>query len=277
MGDPEPPSPAGPAVASLLTFGEELRQEREIRRISLKEIADATKISKRFLEAIERNNYAILPAPVFTRGFVREYARYLGLNADDMVSRYMHFVRSAPDEDQVLPLVSHGKPKAIPHSYASVDRNVVIFVVLLVVFGGFAWMIVGQMKKRENSQPAEISTTDIAGPASPQAPVTTTTATGAPPAETDAFTARVRIVEDSWIVLEVDGEPVINDELKQGEDKTFRAKRSIRFRSIGNAAGIKLSINGVDLPSLGDNGEVIKNKSYDLAFARSLSETATTP
>src|SRR2546430_16733985 len=74
--------------AELASFGEELRREREIRGISLKEISDATKISKRLLEAIERNDHKTLPAPVFTRGFVREYARHLGLNADEIVNRY---------------------------------------------------------------------------------------------------------------------------------------------------------------------------------------------
>src|SRR5206468_4835222 len=84
MPDQEPQ----PQVSELASFGEELRREREIRGISLKEISDATKISKRFLEAIERNDHKTLPAPVFTRGFVREYARYLGLNADEIVNRY---------------------------------------------------------------------------------------------------------------------------------------------------------------------------------------------
>src|SRR5437773_6665913 len=74
--------------SELASFGEELRREREIRGISLKEIADATKISKRFLEAIEKNDHRTLPAPVFTRGFVREYARYLGLAAEEIVNRY---------------------------------------------------------------------------------------------------------------------------------------------------------------------------------------------
>src|SRR5258705_11060004 len=84
MPDQEPQ----PQLSELASFGEELRREREIRGISLKKIADATKISKRFLEAIERNDHRTLPAPVFTRGFVREYARYLGLGAEDMVNRY---------------------------------------------------------------------------------------------------------------------------------------------------------------------------------------------
>src|SRR3954453_11251530 len=80
--EPQPPS------SELASFGEELRREREIRGISVKEIADATKISKRFLEAIEKNDHRTLPAPVFTRGFVREYARYLGLSSEEIVNRY---------------------------------------------------------------------------------------------------------------------------------------------------------------------------------------------
>src|SRR6476619_3122331 len=84
MPDQEPQ----PQPSELASFGEELRREREIRGISIKEISDATKISKRFLDAIERNDHKTLPAPVFTRGFVREYARYLGLNIEEMVNRY---------------------------------------------------------------------------------------------------------------------------------------------------------------------------------------------
>src|SRR5689334_25355551 len=90
--------------SELATFGEELRREREIRGISLKEIADATKISKRFLDAIERNDHRTLPAPVFTRGFVREYARYLGLNTEDMVNRY-NFAAAGDDRIEKTPQI----------------------------------------------------------------------------------------------------------------------------------------------------------------------------
>src|SRR3989442_2022902 len=88
--------------SELASFGEELRREREIRGISLKEISDATKISKRFLEAIERNDHRTLPAPVFTRGFVREYARYLGLNAEEIVNRY-NFAAAGADRIEKSP------------------------------------------------------------------------------------------------------------------------------------------------------------------------------
>src|SRR5687767_10244379 len=130
----------------LASFGEELRREREIRGISLKEISDATKISKRFLEAIERNDHRTLPAPVFTRGFVREYARYLGLSAEEIVNRY-NFAAAGDDrieqsthldrlvQPQALPLPRDREQirdrKSIPPAYARIDRNVYILVVIV--------------------------------------------------------------------------------------------------------------------------------------------------
>src|SRR5512147_2092556 len=86
------------------SLGADLRKQREIRGVTLKEIADATKISKRYLEALEEDKYDTLPAPVFTRGFVREYARYLGLNSEEMVNRY-NFAAAGDDRIELTPLL----------------------------------------------------------------------------------------------------------------------------------------------------------------------------
>ena len=72
-----------------LTFGEELRRERLIREVSLEEISSATKISVRLLTALEKSDLTRLPAPVFTRGFIRSYSRHLGLDPDEMVNAYL--------------------------------------------------------------------------------------------------------------------------------------------------------------------------------------------
>src|SRR5262245_12454989 len=134
--------------AELATFGEELRREREIRGISLKEISDDTKISKRFLEAIEKNDHKTLPAPVFTRGFVREYARYLGLNTEEMVNRYNYAaagddrIEKSPHlERLVAPPVSIPikEKKGIPPAFARVDRNVVLLIAIAVALIGVTY------------------------------------------------------------------------------------------------------------------------------------------
>ncbi len=74
----------------MASFGEELKRERELRDISLKEIAEATKISIRFLEALEQNHFDILPGGIFNRGFIRAYARFIGIDGEEMVNAFLH-------------------------------------------------------------------------------------------------------------------------------------------------------------------------------------------
>src|SRR3954465_7253148 len=71
------------------SFGDWLRRQRELREISLRDIAERTKISLRYLEAMEQDRFDLLPAPLFAKGFLREYARYVGLSPDDVVNHYL--------------------------------------------------------------------------------------------------------------------------------------------------------------------------------------------
>jgi cytoskeletal protein RodZ len=71
------------------TFGDELRRERELRQISLREISEATKISLRYLEALETNEFEHLPGGVFNRGFVRAYSQFIGIDPEAMVNAYL--------------------------------------------------------------------------------------------------------------------------------------------------------------------------------------------
>src|SRR6266498_1413856 len=70
------------------SFGDELRRERVVREVSLEEISAATKISLRLLSALERSDLAKLPAPVFTRGFIRAYCLHLGLDPVEKINTY---------------------------------------------------------------------------------------------------------------------------------------------------------------------------------------------
>lgn len=72
-----------------MSFGEEIKRERELREISLREISESTKISLRYLEALERNDFESLPGGVFNRGFVRAYSQFIGIDPDKMVDAYM--------------------------------------------------------------------------------------------------------------------------------------------------------------------------------------------
>jgi len=267
-----------PQVSELASFGEELRREREIRGISLKEIADATKISKRFLEAIERNDHKTLPAPVFTRGFVREYARYLGLNADEMVNRYNfgavgddRIEQSAHLErlttPQAPPLPGKKQPlKGIPPAYARVDRNVYILIIVVVALAGVSyWALKHRRETRANEErlAAEART---AAPVPPPVVAPVQTASAPPEANVPAkLVLSIEITDSSWVKLDADGQSVINDELGRGYHRTVEAKDTFRFRTIGNAAGIVLTLNDLRVPALGREGQVLHDVVLDRA------------
>lgn len=272
MSDQEP-QPRD-AASELASFGEELRREREIRGISLKEIADATKISKRFLDALERNDHKTLPAPVFTRGFVREYARYVGLNAEDMVNRY-NFAAAGDDRIEKPPQVAKypetpvrditPRPPAkrgIPPVFARFNLNALFVFVIALALAGVAYWAVQYKQKRDAAEAA----------ASANIPVTTKAATTSsvppagtpkPPPDDSVLRLEVAVTANSWVTLDADGKTVVNAEMNAGDRQAFQANEQFRFRTIGNAAGLTLTLNGTPVPPLGDDGEVVKNRVFD--------------
>jgi cytoskeleton protein RodZ len=70
------------------SFGERLQREREMRGVTLDEIAEATKIGTRSLRALEAQEFEKLPGGIFNKGFVRSYARFLGLDEEQAVADY---------------------------------------------------------------------------------------------------------------------------------------------------------------------------------------------
>lgn len=276
MPDQESQPQGGPS--ELASFGEDLRREREIRGISLKEIADATKISKRFLEAIERNDHRMLPAPVFTRGFVREYARYVGLSAEEMVSRYNFAAANDDRIEKPPPLEKYAampprditpkpKPKrGIPPPYLLVNRNAISLTVLAVLLAGVAWWAVQNRRGfLELESPATVPvTTKAAAPPPGPAPA------AQPVPDDSVLRLAIEVTGDSWVSLDADGKSVLNDELKRGDRRAYEANDRFRFRTIGNAAGLTLTLNGARIPPLGGDGDVVKNRIFDRESLRKL-------
>ena len=280
-----------PQNNELAAFGEELRREREIRGISLKEIADATKISRRFLEAIERNDHKTLPAPVFTRGFVREYARYLGLSAEEIVTRYNY---AAAGDDRIeksahlTSLVTERaaeepkatRPRGIPTPLARIDRGVYVLLLLIVALAVAITWAVKHRRAAGSVDTAESQHEAPARPAAIPAPPPPATASSAPPPVNDS-TLRLTLsfVDDSWVMLEVDHQTISFDAAK-GEKKSFEAKDHFRFKTIGNAGGMEMTLNDLHIPPLGREGQVLHDRIFDrdyLQKARAAGAAANQP
>src|SRR4026209_2203397 len=89
-------------------FGGKLRQARERRGISLRQIAASTKISAGALEALERNDISKLPGGIFSRAFVRSYAVEVGLNPEETVREFLDRFQGEP------PPASPAAPSPLP-------------------------------------------------------------------------------------------------------------------------------------------------------------------
>ena len=107
MTKPKQPEARGKAKdgeeGSGVPFGTWLRSQREARGVSLREIADSTRISLRYLEALEMDRFDALPAPVFARGFLREYARVVGLDADEVVNLFLVAANAGQSPEEAAP------------------------------------------------------------------------------------------------------------------------------------------------------------------------------
>lgn len=258
----------GPAEAGTeLPFGEDLRREREMREISIREISETTKISTRFLEAIEQGEFSSLPAPVFTRGFIREYASYLGLDAEEIVDRYMSIVERQEkqlehEEEEMRDRISGRLPLG-PGSGAL--KWIVIAIIAIAILGAGVYYV----STSDSDQPET-------GDAGEQVSRESESVSAAEPVEappvTTAESVQVRLTAsgDSWVDVQVDDDPPADFTLQAGGSRTFDGNQKILLRTVGNAGVVAVELNGVKLEPLGREGQVVRNLEYDLEMANEL-------
>ena len=162
-------------------FGDKLRREREMRGVTLAEMSESTKISRRWLQALEDEQFEILPGGVFNRGFVRSYARFLGINEEQAVADYVAASNEQPPPEDKFPLEIREKEDAPPLNPKRSFLPVVLAIVALVlVVGGWTWWV--KHKPQMSAHTPEISRPSVA----PQSSVATSQPAGpagAPAAE----------------------------------------------------------------------------------------------
>jgi cytoskeleton protein RodZ len=118
----------------LTGFGEYLRRERELRGVTLEEISAATRISIRFLEAIESEELSKLPGGIFTRSFVRSYARFLGLDEERVLTDCQLAGRQKPEVD-IRRITAN---RARQNDAALRTRVIGLVVAAVLLAGGYA-------------------------------------------------------------------------------------------------------------------------------------------
>jgi transcriptional regulator with XRE-family HTH domain len=242
------------------TFGAWLRRQREMREIDLLEIADKTKISLRYLKAMEQDRFDVLPAPVFARGFLREYAKYVGLNADEVVNYYLssHEGQGLDSEEPVEK--SAGRPSRGP-----VTRGAFLVLLLIVAIAATAYFLFYR-RAREEAR--------LAAPPPIAAPLTASVPDEVlpPPPEEPVLTAPLVVTLDfsreCWVEARVDGQPEVSKLLVAGESLQIEAQESVTL-VLGDAGAVDVQVNGMRFPLDATGGEV-RELTIDLATVERL-------
>lgn len=107
------------------SFGEKLKLEREKRKITLDQVSSSTKIGTRMLQALEEDKFSQLPGGIFNKGFVRAYARAVGLDEDQTVADYLEASGDAPPvkpETREPAPESHEPPRSVVHDSEPTGR-----------------------------------------------------------------------------------------------------------------------------------------------------------
>jgi cytoskeleton protein RodZ len=265
------------------SFGERLRQQREMRGISLDEIVATTKIGRRLLLALEDEQFDLLPGGIFNKAYVRAYAKCVGIDEDEAVAGYLEAAHETPPDTKVI---------AHQHAFHSEYRPerasfpVVPVLILLVVAAGAVggWMAYQDHRRERQLQIATTKATEqetttpalptnkteppatnsVPPPIATQSPTQQAATPDKPPAKSSAaatkpeqtslssetaapagaqFEVTIRPKGPAWVSVKADGKYVVRGIIKPPDVKTIQAANQVVFYT-GNAGSVDVAFNG---------------------------------
>jgi cytoskeleton protein RodZ len=263
-------------------FGARLRDARERRGVTLRQIANATKISVGVLEALERNDISKLPGGIFGRAFVRSYAIEVGLDPEATI---LDFIAQFPNDSVTIGHPTSGQGEdhvAVDSDQRTAGTFVWLAAIAVPIAAGLLYFTtIGRSVEpapepaavtapATENRPAAAEPTPVAVPepvaVAPSAAAIAAPVAAAPkPAEPrqavtaaagDQLTVALTAKRPCWVSATVDGQKAIERLLQSGEQQTVTVRREMVLTA-GDASAIALQFNGADARSLGKSGEVV--------------------
>lgn len=247
------------------TVGARLREAREKRGVSLRQIASRTRISVMSLEALERSDLSRLPGGIFTRAFIRAYAQEVGLDPDRTIQ---DFIAELPPEAATA--TAHPAAVEDGEKLESDRRAVATAIRLALVSLPIIGLVIYYGTHRMAQQPRQATPAATPHTSPPEAQSTGATTQPAPmPVATPARAPAVPQISGlsmeistraaCWVSVNTDGEPVFSGQMNAGEKRVVNAKEHIAL-TVGDAAAFVYAINGRAGKPLGGPGEVVSRR-----------------
>jgi cytoskeleton protein RodZ len=245
--------------ASVAEIGGDLRRARIARKKSLEDISRATKINSLFLRAIESDAFDQLPGGLFTRGFLRAYAREVGLDPDEIVTRYRTefepVAATTETADTAQPHdepISSVRPALDIEGDAARSRQVQILqlcIILLIVALYFS-----VSRKPKPPEQTDVKTVEPAVATSkPETPVATNGTVAPDPKPDQPLALELRPRGPCWIEATADGKRVFGKLMDAGQQETITVRDEVMLR-VGDPGAFVFAINGVPGRPVGEAG-----------------------
>lgn len=254
-------------------FGERLRRERELRGIKLEEIAESTKVAVRYLRALEQEDLEKLPGGIFSKGFVRAYARYLGIDEEEAIS---DFVRLAGEAEAGLP--QPPPPPEKPQIETRYSRWWLVLAVLALIavgvyYGRKSPRITAWKARITHSQPQpelppaqppqvaaaaagnQAAAASGSTPANPPPPVPAAATQAATEEPAGRVVIELRTTHPAWVQWSVDDAPPQEATFAANEQKRLAGNSKVRLK-VGDAGAVELTYNGKTIAPLGNDKQV---------------------
>lgn len=246
--------PARVIADNATSLGAQLRRAREERGLTLRDLADRTRISRRYLEAIELDDYKQLPGGIFNRSFVKSFAREVGINEQEALKAYAQTAREQGESPDEIPA-----PRQQSRVYSNVDSSRSPFVTILLSLLILALLSLGiylglyyyQRRTQEASVPPANSSTLPNSPPATQNPPGATTAPHNPATNTTLANApglNVQVKakgEKIWLRTRVDEEESTEITLSANEVEGFTANERLTLQySRSKAKALEVTVNG---------------------------------
>jgi cytoskeleton protein RodZ len=224
-------------------FGERLKRERELREVSPNEVVVATRISLRFLEALENEDWDKLPGGIFNRGFVRAIARYLGLNEEDLLAEY----DLAHGEQSEAQAAEENRIPAPPRwMVVAIASGALAVVVAVGAAGVYGWRRYSAYRHASQSPAVILQPLGAAQPVPSPA--------GDPPrANSAALNLSVSTSVATRVRILADGKLVLDSEIPAGQNRHFSAETAFEVTAADSSA-VLLELNGQTMPPVSSPG-----------------------
>jgi len=226
-------------------LGEEFRAAREARNLSLSDVSEQIHIRTVYLQSLEDEEWSAIAAPVYVRGFIRTYARFLGLPGEQAVAIFNESLgASATKQHEVAAAPARRRPSVLLWVAGAA-------AVLLVAFVAYNYYMF-----QEQGGAAQTASAPLV--AASAAPADTSAAAPAIAKRHKAGgepTLQVHVTQSSWLLVTIDGTQALEGVFPPGTTKEFHGN-TVTIRA-GNAGGVYLTANGKDLGSMGPSGAVV--------------------